>query len=99
MTRKYSQSNRLTLCSFVWQLDKADRYINNKTTKYLLRANRPDDAEATIGLFTRHEANPSQNLCEMQCSWFELEYGRAMQRKGDTGKALKKFGESCFYDI
>mmetsp|Transcript_22357 Transcript_22357/g.44641 ORF Transcript_22357/g.44641 Transcript_22357/m.44641 type:complete len:889 (+) Transcript_22357:86-2752(+) len=83
------------------ELDKADRYINNKTTKYLLRAGKPDEAEATIGLFTRHEANPSQNLFEMQCSWFELEYARAMQRKGDIGKALKKFAciEKHFEDF
>ena len=73
------------------EVDLADRYINNKTTKYLLRAGRVEQAEKTIGLFTRHEANAVNNLFEMQCSWFELEYGRAMMRKGEVGKALKKF--------
>jgi tetratricopeptide (TPR) repeat protein len=52
------------------EVDLADRYINNKTTKYLLRAGRVEQAEKTIGLFTRHEANAVNNLFEMQCSWF-----------------------------
>ncbi|GMI21008.1 hypothetical protein TeGR_g12530 [Tetraparma gracilis] len=73
------------------QRDTADRYINNKTTKYMLRAGRHEQAEATIGLFTRHEANPNSNLFEMQCSWYELEYARCMLSQNDMGKALKKF--------
>ena len=72
--------------------DLADRYINNKCTKYLLRAGKIEQAEDTISLFTRHEKiNASNNLFEMQCSWFELEYAMAMQRRGDLGRALKKF--------
>ena len=71
--------------------DLADRYINNKTTKYLLRAGKEEQAEKTIGLFTRHESNAVNNLFEMQCSWFELEYARAMQSKEDYGRALKKY--------
>ncbi|GMH64765.1 hypothetical protein TrRE_jg11195, partial [Triparma retinervis] len=73
------------------QVDLADRYINNKTTKYLLRAGKVEQAEKTIGLFTRHETNAVNNLFEMQCSWFELEYARAMQESGSIGRALKKF--------
>jgi len=75
-------------------LDLGDRYINNKTTKYLMRAGRPDDAENRIGMFTRFESNPTQYLFDMQCSWYELEYARCMAEKGEWGKALKKFGES-----
>jgi peptide alpha-N-acetyltransferase len=71
--------------------DTADRYINNKTTKYLLRAGKQEQAEQTIGMFTRHEANPNTNLFEMQCSWYELEYARCMWEQNDVGKALKKF--------
>jgi len=74
-------------------LDKADRYINNKTTKYMLRSGRPEEAENRIAMFTRHESNPTQNLFDMQCSWFELEFAKCMMAKGEIGKALKKFGK------
>jgi peptide alpha-N-acetyltransferase len=49
------------------KLDLADRYINNKCTKYMLRAGRVEDARATAALFTREEAGePEQHLKEMQ---------------------------------
>ncbi|RHY97196.1 hypothetical protein DYB35_001707, partial [Aphanomyces astaci] len=73
------------------QLDLADRYINNKTTKYLLRANRIAQAEDTIALFTRHEGDPQQNLYDMQCMWYELAAGAAQFRQLHAGPALKKF--------
>lgn len=73
------------------ELDKQDRYINNKTTKYLLRANRDEDARNRISLFTRHEGNPEQNLFDMQCTWYELELAACLTRKGEWGKSLKKY--------
>ena len=42
-------------------LDLADRYINNKTTKYLLRADCVAQAQATIALFTTHMTSSSSN--------------------------------------
>ena len=75
------------------ELDKQDRYINNKTTKYLLRANRDDDARKTISLFTVHEGNPEQNLYDMQCTWYELELAACYARKGQWGLSLKKFSK------
>ncbi|CAN0411602.1 unnamed protein product, partial [Hapterophycus canaliculatus] len=48
-------------------LDKADRYMNSKATKYLLRAGQIPKAEQTIAIFTRHEGDPQHNLFEMQC--------------------------------
>jgi peptide alpha-N-acetyltransferase len=35
------------------QLDLQDRFVNSKCTKYLLRNNQVEEAEKTIGLFTR----------------------------------------------
>jgi tetratricopeptide (TPR) repeat protein len=82
-------------------LDLADRYINNKTVKYMLRAGKNVLAEQRIGLFTRHEAAPTVNLFEMQCAWFELELADSYRRKGELGPAIKKYGaiESHFEDF
>mmetsp|Transcript_19765 Transcript_19765/g.39382 ORF Transcript_19765/g.39382 Transcript_19765/m.39382 type:complete len:916 (-) Transcript_19765:49-2796(-) len=73
------------------ELDLQDRYINNKTAKYMLRANKPDVALQRMALFTRHEGNPAQNIYDMQVSWYEIELARCMIRKNDWGKALKQF--------
>jgi tetratricopeptide (TPR) repeat protein len=73
------------------KLDLADRYINNKATEYLLHADRVDEADATIALFTRHEGDPQQNLFDMQCMWYELECGKSQLRQDKLGLALKRF--------
>ncbi|CAN0337400.1 unnamed protein product, partial [Laminaria digitata] len=72
------------------ELDKADRYMNSKATKYLLRSGQISKAEQTIAIFTRHEGDPQHNLFEMQCSWFELEWAEAQIRAGKPGLAMKK---------
>jgi len=72
-------------------LDKQDRYINNKTTKYMLQADKVDVARDRIAMFTRHEGNPEQNLFDMQCTWYELELAKCYARTGQWGKSLKKF--------
>ncbi|KAG7401368.1 N-alpha-acetyltransferase 15, NatA auxiliary subunit [Phytophthora boehmeriae] len=73
------------------KLDLADRYINNKATEYLLHADRVDEADATIALFTRHEGDPQQNLFDMQCMWYEIECGKSQLRQEKYGLALKRF--------
>jgi len=73
------------------ELDKQDRYINNKTTKYMLQSDREDDARDKISLFTRHEGNPEQNLFDMQCIWYELELAKCYARNNKFGKSLKKY--------
>lgn len=87
-------------------LDLADRYLNTKATKYQLRAGRPDVADATIGMFVRHDAKdpgaePLGNLREMQVMWWELEAGEAHERAGNFGAALKHFGrvDAHFGDV
>jgi len=73
------------------KLDKQDRFINNCTTEYLLRANREVEALDRISLFTRHESDPEQNVFDMQCMWYELELAACYARKGQWGKSLKKY--------
>jgi N-alpha-acetyltransferase 15/16, NatA auxiliary subunit len=74
-------------------LDRADRYINNQTTKYMLQAGQESEALKRISMFTRHEGNPEQNLYDMQCSWYELELAACLARKEEWGRSLKKYGE------
>ena len=76
-------------------LDHQDRYINNQTTKTLLRAGREEDARKRISLFTRHEGNPEHNLYDMQCTWYELELADCWRRKGDLGRSLRKYSKCC----
>jgi len=73
------------------KLDKQDRYINNRTTEYLLRANREVEALERISMFTRHESDPEQNVFDMQCIWYELELAACYTRQGKWGKSFKKY--------
>ncbi len=75
------------------KLDKQDRYINNQTVKYLLRAGKEKEALDTIALFTRHESDPEQNIFDMQCYWYEMELGDCLRKRGNLGKALKKYSK------
>ncbi|VEN54859.1 unnamed protein product, partial [Callosobruchus maculatus] len=74
-------------------LDTADRYVNSKCAKYMLRADRVRDAEASCAKFTRDGVPAMENLNEMQCMWFQTECALAYQRLGKYGEALKKCHE------
>jgi len=71
-------------------LDTADRYINCKCAKYLLRANMVPEAEAMCQKFTREGVSAMENLNEMQCMWFQTECATAYKRNGKFGESLKK---------
>ena len=77
-------------------MDLADRYLNTKATKYLLRAGRIADAERTVSLFvktdaSRPHANPLNTLKLNQVLWWELESAEAFERAGDLSQSLKRF--------
>ncbi|KAG8236210.1 hypothetical protein J437_LFUL016214 [Ladona fulva] len=74
-------------------LDTADRYINSKCAKYMLRANLVKEAEETCSKFTREGVSAMENLNEMQCMWFQTECALAYQRMEKWGEALKKCHE------
>ncbi|XP_058526671.1 N-alpha-acetyltransferase 16, NatA auxiliary subunit isoform X2 [Ochotona princeps] len=74
-------------------LDTADRFINSKCAKYMLRANMIKEAEEMCSKFTREGMSPVENLNEMQCMWFQTECISAYQRLGRYGDALKKCHE------
>ncbi|XP_014645437.1 PREDICTED: N-alpha-acetyltransferase 16, NatA auxiliary subunit isoform X4 [Ceratotherium simum simum] len=71
-------------------LDTADRFINSKCAKYMLRANMIKEAEEMCSKFTREGTSAMENLNEMQCMWFQTECISAYQRLGRYGDALKK---------
>ena len=76
----------------VRKMELSDRYLNTKCTKYGLRADRIEESESWIGLFTRDAENCGiQALYEMQSMWFELESAESHMRCGDWSKAMKKF--------
>ncbi|XP_053419808.1 N-alpha-acetyltransferase 16, NatA auxiliary subunit isoform X3 [Nycticebus coucang] len=74
-------------------LDTADRFINSKCAKYMLRANMIKEAEEMCSKFTREGTSAMDNLNEMQCMWFQTECISAYQRLGRYGDALKKCHE------
>ena len=78
------------LANHARQMDLADRYINCEAVKFLFRAGRAEEAEATAALFTK-DGDQLNNLFDMQAMWYELEYGRSYRKVGDLGRALKKF--------
>jgi len=83
------------------RLDLADRYINSRATKYLLRANRCQQADDTINLFVKTDKEYSLSLFDLQCMWFEIGLGQAQLRCGNIPAALKAFmsTEVHFKDI
>ncbi|XP_072832423.1 N-alpha-acetyltransferase 16, NatA auxiliary subunit isoform X2 [Vicugna pacos] len=74
-------------------LDTADRFVNSKCAKYMLRANMIKEAEEMCSKFTREGVSAMENLNEMQCMWFQTECISAYQRLGRYGDALKKCHE------
>jgi len=71
-------------------MDLADRYLNTKSTRYMLRADQVEAAQKTIALFTK-DGDQQSNLFDMQCMWYELEIASSYRRQGDYGRALKNY--------
>lgn len=74
------------------ELDLQDRFVNTKCTKYLLRAGRFEDAEKVVVLFTRAEStDPLGDMIEQQVLWWATEGAEMFARKGEWGKAMKRW--------
>lgn len=77
------------------ELEKSDRYLNTKTSKYTLRNDDNEAALKLMSLFTRNEAvgGTLGDLLEMQCIWYLTEDGEAYMRRNMYGLALKRFSQ------
>lgn len=65
------------------KLDLQDRFINSKATKYMLRANKVDEAIDCISLFTKLDddaVNGCKDLHLMQVNWVLVESAEAYSR-------------------
>uniref|UniRef100_A0A7N8XUT1 N-alpha-acetyltransferase 15, NatA auxiliary subunit a n=1 Tax=Mastacembelus armatus TaxID=205130 RepID=A0A7N8XUT1_9TELE len=74
-------------------LDTADRFINSKCAKYMLKAGLIKEAEEMCSKFTREGTSAVENLNEMQCMWFQTECALAYKAMNKFGEALKKCHE------
>merc|ERR1712130_638085 len=82
-------------------LDTADRYLNCKCCRYLIRAGEIEKAEQMAAQFTRENTTVAENLKEMQVLWFQIECAETYYRQGKYGLALRKCYEieNVFADI
>ena len=89
------------------RMDFADRFINARTTKYLLRANRCQQADETINLFVKTDKEYSLSLFELQCMWYVGTSARTHSRPLPMMRGLKtpaathpptKLGEGRLHD-
>lgn len=74
-------------------LDLQDRFINSKATKYLLRANKVDEAIDCISLFTKLDEdspNGCKDLHTMQANWVLVESAEAYARLAKEYEAKLK---------
>uniref|UniRef100_A0A8D3DV94 N-alpha-acetyltransferase 15, NatA auxiliary subunit a n=1 Tax=Scophthalmus maximus TaxID=52904 RepID=A0A8D3DV94_SCOMX len=74
-------------------LDTADRFINSKCAKYMLKAGLIKEAEEMCTKFTREGTSAVENLNEMQCMWFQTECALSYKAMNKLGEALKKCHE------
>ena len=66
-------------CFFV---DTADRFLNCKCCRYLIRDGRMEQAEEMAKQFTRENITLQENLKEMQVLWFQAESAESYYRQG-----------------
>ncbi|KIR78233.1 peptide alpha-N-acetyltransferase [Cryptococcus gattii EJB2] len=72
-------------------LDGQDRFLNGKAAKYWFRAGDVEKAEQLLGMFTKKDVTPAQDLTDLQSLWFLQESGDAYRLNGNIGMALKRY--------
>jgi len=70
-------------------LDTADRFINCKCARYMMRNNQLEKAATTASKFTRENTSVDNYAREMQCMWYEIEKCLSFYNQCKMGEALK----------
>lgn len=86
----------------VRQMDLADRFLNTKCVRALLRIDDTQGGMEKALLFSKEpDSQEAVNLHEMQCMWYESHVGQSYVRQKKYGRALKQFHETFrhFNDI
>ncbi len=71
------------------KLDLADRFLNARSSRYLIRIDELKQAEETMLLFSKE--GQELNVHDMQCMWYESEVGLSYLRQKNYQLALKNF--------
>ena len=60
-------------------MDLADRFLNARSSRYLIRIDELKQAEETMLLFSKE--GQELNVHDMQCMWYESEVGLSYLRQ------------------
>uniref|UniRef100_A0AC34F5A4 Uncharacterized protein n=1 Tax=Panagrolaimus sp. ES5 TaxID=591445 RepID=A0AC34F5A4_9BILA len=71
------------------ELDTADRYVNCKLVKYLMRCGKYEEALDYAGKFTKESIDALTSLVDMQSLWIEVELAYSLYQRGQLGPSLK----------
>jgi len=83
----YPEASEAILDGF--NLDRADRYPCNKSSKYLLRENRINEADILFKTFMKDDKKNEGNVHELQKSFYELPVALAYLRQNKWGRGLR----------
>ena len=72
-------------------IDKADRYLTNKTAKYLLLNNEITEGDAVFKTFIFQSSNVEKSIHTLQKMFYEMWLGKAYIRQRKWGRGLRQF--------
>ena len=81
----------MVLTEFARDLDQADRYLNALSSKYIFKVDEIEQAEKTMGKFSKEDADGNLNCHDMQTMWYENHCGGAHYRLGNYRESLQQF--------
>ena len=77
------------------ELDKADRYLNTKCTRYAFRCNKIEKAEEIVSLFLK-KTEGTLSLQNLQVIWYQIECGESHLKLKQYGPSIKQY-ENIYY--